>query len=144
MPQDLLVVNEKPKRFYDEDIIYKNVSVGRMTYGFENLPSDTLKSIKSIGRFCSIAHSVTVVGMHHPLEWVTTNPILYLSNRGLVTEDITLPEKTRAKNRPITIGHDVWIGEGVRIMRSVKLGHGCIIATGSIVTKNVPAYAIVA
>lgn len=49
-------------------------------------------------------------------------------------------------NRPkLTIGHDVWIGEWVIILPNVKrIGNGAIIGAGSIVTKDVPAYMIVA
>lgn len=41
------------------------------------------------------------------------------------------------------IGHDVWIGQNVRLARGIKLGTGCVVAAGSIVTKDVPPYAIV-
>lgn len=48
------------------------------------------------------------------------------------------------KNEAVEIGHDVWIGEGARILRPVVLGHGCVIAAGAVVTRDVPPYAIVA
>ena len=41
------------------------------------------------------------------------------------------------------IGNDVWIGQNVTINRGVKIGNGAIIAAFSVVTKDVPAYAIV-
>lgn len=44
---------------------------------------------------------------------------------------------------PIVIGDDVWIGAGAIILDGVKLGHGCIVGAGSVVTKEVPEYAIV-
>jgi len=43
----------------------------------------------------------------------------------------------------IVVGDDVWIGSRSIILPGVNIGHGSIIAAGSIVTKNVPAYAIV-
>jgi acetyltransferase-like isoleucine patch superfamily enzyme len=82
--------------------------------------------------------------MTHPLEWVSTNPFLYLVNREFTKEPVPLPESCRAHNKKAVIGHDVWIGEGARILRSVCLGHGCVVAAGSVVTKDVPPYAIVA
>ena len=42
-----------------------------------------------------------------------------------------------------TVGHDVWIGYGALIMPGVTIGDGAIIATASVVTKDVPPYAIV-
>jgi acetyltransferase-like isoleucine patch superfamily enzyme len=44
----------------------------------------------------------------------------------------------------IVIQDDVWIGYGAQIMSGVSIGKGAIIAAGSIVTKDVPEYAIVA
>ena len=42
------------------------------------------------------------------------------------------------------IGNDVWIGTNVVIMRGIKIGDGAIVAAGSIVTKDIPPYTIVA
>lgn len=44
---------------------------------------------------------------------------------------------------PVVIGNDVWIGARVVILQGVTIGDGAIIAAGSVVTKNVPPYAIV-
>ena len=43
-----------------------------------------------------------------------------------------------------TIGHDVWIGHGAIILPGRNVGTGAVIAAGAIVTKDVPAYTIVA
>ncbi|MDD3180121.1 MAG: acyltransferase [Opitutaceae bacterium] len=40
------------------------------------------------------------------------------------------------------IGRDVWLGAGVTILGGVKLGEGCIIGAGSVVTKDIPPGAI--
>ena len=45
---------------------------------------------------------------------------------------------------PIIIENYVWVGIGAIILKNVKLGEGCIVAAGSVVTKNVPPYRIVA
>ena len=42
----------------------------------------------------------------------------------------------------ISIGNDVWIGEGAFIRRGVTIGDGAVIAARSVVTKDVPPYAI--
>lgn len=51
---------------------------------------------------------------------------------------IILPE-----GYPVEIENDVWIGTSVIIMDGVKIGDGAILAAGSVVTNNVPPYAIV-
>ena len=44
----------------------------------------------------------------------------------------------------VSIGHDVWIGTEALILSGVSIGHGAVIAARSVVTKDVPPYAIVA
>lgn len=43
----------------------------------------------------------------------------------------------------IEIGSDVWIGDNVSVLPNIKIGHGAIIGTGSVVTKDVEPYTIV-
>ncbi len=44
----------------------------------------------------------------------------------------------------VIIGSDVWIGEGCRFMSGVNIGNGAIVAAGSVVSKDVPPFAMVA
>lgn len=46
-------------------------------------------------------------------------------------------------NQKITIGNDVWIGANCLILPGVNIGEGAVVAGGSVVTKDVEAYAIV-
>lgn len=41
-------------------------------------------------------------------------------------------------SKPVVIGNHVWLGENVIILKGVTIGDGCIIAAGSIVTRNIP------
>lgn len=50
----------------------------------------------------------------------------------------------KGKGMKITIGDDVWIGYGSVVFTGVQINRGAIVAAGSIVTHDVPAYAIVA
>jgi len=52
--------------------------------------------------------------------------------------------KARLTNKPTIIGEDVWIGAFSIIITGVKLGNGSIIGAGSVVTKDVLPYSIVA
>lgn len=145
-PQGRLLVDGTPPvpPFHREDIVYRGVPIGRMTYGHLRLSRRTLLGLESVGRFCSLAESVAVAGVHHPLEWVSPHPFLYRPDRGFVDKSMPFPDATAQRNRKVEIGHDVWIGEGVRILRPCRLGHGCAIAAGSVVTRDVPPYAVVA
>lgn len=44
---------------------------------------------------------------------------------------------------PVVIGNDVWIGGNSMILPGITIGEGAVIAGGSVVTKDVPSYAIV-
>lgn len=45
---------------------------------------------------------------------------------------------------PVIIGHDTWVGAGATILPGVNIGNYCIVAAGSVVTKNVHDYTVVA
>lgn len=44
----------------------------------------------------------------------------------------------------ITIGDDCWIGAGSTVLDGVQIEKGCVVAAGSVVTRNVPAYSVIA
>jgi acetyltransferase-like isoleucine patch superfamily enzyme len=107
--------------------------------------------VGTMGRYCSIADRVSVMGERHPVEHVTTSAFPYRighrpsfdsmrQNFGL-GGDRVLPS---INTGPLpALGHDVWIGYDAMLARGITLGTGCIIAARAVVTKNVPAYAIV-
>jgi acetyltransferase-like isoleucine patch superfamily enzyme len=134
----------KSEDFYHEDIVYLGLPVGRLTYGFKRFKIAHIRGIRSIGRFCSIAPDACVAGVHHPLDWVSTHPFLYHVNRGMIPRRQPLPDEVNSRNDLVEIQNDVWIGERAIILRPCVLGHGCVVAAGSVVTKDVPPYAIVA
>lgn len=88
-----------------------------------------------IGKYCQVGRDVAFHPTNHPISYLTT----YVNNELFAGELKTL--KTEA---PIEVGHDVWIGHGVIILAGVKVGNGAILAAGSVVTKTVEPYAIVA
>lgn len=108
-----------------------------------------------IGRYCSIATGVQEFGERHPIEHVTTSGFCYRTPRPafLKAWDDLLPPGTAPvkPTRPTipaldipVLEHDVWIGQHAQIARGIKLHTGCVVAAGAVVTKDVPAYAIVA
>ena len=59
-----------------------------------------------------------------------------------IKKDKPMREQEHFK-QPITIGNDVWIGANVTILKGVKISDGVVIGAGSVVTKDIPPYAIV-
>lgn len=115
--------------------------VGAHTYADGGLrvvgggPTGKLK----IGAYCSIANGVTIfIGGEHQTRYVTTYPL-----------SMAFPElagrhgQVRTKG-DVTIGNDVWIGDGAVVMSGVTIGDGAVVAARAVVTKDVPPYAIVA
>ena len=68
---------------------------------------------------------------------------MYTVNHCCDRIDIPMNKQGVTSEKPIIIGDDVWIGVRVTILPGVNIGNHCIIAAGSVVTKNVPDYAIV-
>jgi len=114
-----------------------NVYIGMYSYGFCFSKGFNLGGKVNIGNYCSIANNVRYFGANHPISNITTSPYFYNKNFGFVDNDV--------KRFSLNIGNDVWIGYGTIITSACEsIGDGAIIGAGSIVTKNVEAYSIVA
>lgn len=72
---------------------------------------------------------------------VSTSPIFYEGKNGFNKHFSNIPAEI---NKNVVIGNDVWIGEAVFINDGVKIGSGAVIGAHSVVTKDIPPYAIVA
>lgn len=118
---------------------YKNLIVGKYTYGYEFIEN---KSLKSIGAFCSIAPGTVIVPNDHRMDWVTTSPILAVKDFGFTDRDLNM-EYCPSEKREVIIGNDVWIGANCIIFEGVKIGDGAVIAAGSIIRHDAPPYAVV-
>lgn len=115
---------------------FDQVDVGRYTYGKLNVLTDGQASKLKIGCYCSIApRAVFILSSDHPLYNLSTYPFKVKF----------MKEKKEAVSKgDIIIGDDVWIGHSVIVLSGVKIGQGAVIAAGSVVTKDIPPYAIVA
>ena len=122
--------------FFDR---YTGIPVGRYTYGYQYLDND---NVKSIGAFCSIAEGQLIVPNDHRLDWITTSPIASLKEFSFADKDY-MNEYISSEDRNIIIGNDVWIGARCIIFEGVTIGDGAVIASGSIIRKHVPPYAVV-
>lgn len=115
---------------------YHGVLVGMYSYGCfvpENIPSGT-----TVGRYCSFARGVVIFNANHPLERPSLHPFFYNPDLGVVQHETI-------ERSQIDIGHDVWMGCNALITPRVHhIGNGAVIGAGAVVTRDVPAYAVVA
>lgn len=113
------------------------VTVGQYTYGSCFDPSFNTGGTVKIGRYCSFGTDIHYFGADHPMDHAVMSAYFY--NRafsGLNVKDVD--------RHYLEIGNDVWIGHGATIVSSCHhIGNGAVIAAGAVVTKDVPAYAIV-
>ena len=97
-----------------------------------------------IGKFANIAAMVRINPGFHPMDRPSQHHFTYrLSRYGLADADDEAFFGWRQRQR-VQIGHDTWIGHGVVIMPGVRIGHGAVVGSNSVVTRDVPPYAIVA
>ena len=97
--------------------IGKNTTVGFHTFIYAS-------SQIEIGNDCLIAPFVYIVDSDHEIE-----------------RDLLINEQGN-QTGPVTIGNDVWLGTGAKILRGVTIGQGAVIAAGAVVTSDVGPYEI--
>ncbi|WP_081973256.1 CatB-related O-acetyltransferase [Paracoccus sanguinis] len=107
-----------------------------------------------IGRYCSLASDLHVGQGNHPTNWLSTHPfqyqrLKYTVGAGYADRDIYYADLETADNSTVTkpertvIGNDVWIGYGAYVRNGVTIGDGAVVGARSVVTKDVPPYAVV-
>lgn len=114
-----------------------NVEVGMYSYGGCFSPQFNLGGFIKVGKYCSIAQGVRYYGANHPHDKAVMSPFFYSKSFGFEVKDVP--------RNSLEIGNDVWIGGNVLITSGCKkIGNGSVIGAGTVVTKDVPAYSIVA
>lgn len=116
---------------------FNNSNLGRHSFCGYDCDIDNA----DIGNFVSIANSVVIGGGRHPMEWVAMSPVFYEGRDSVKAKFST---HKRDPINPVIIGHDVWIGRSAIVLAGVEVGIGAVVGAGAVVTKNVPAYAVVA
>lgn len=103
----------------------------------------TYISRATIGKFCSIAQDVKVgLGGTHPTrDFISTHPAFYSNNREI--QICFAKADIFEQYKQTIVGNDVWIGSNALIVDGLKIGNGAIVAVGSVVTNDVPDFAIV-
>lgn len=97
-----------------------------------------------IGKFVNIAAMVRINPGNHPMDWVSMHHMQYRRRQYLLgdTDDASFFDGRRAKR--CVLGHDVWIGHAAIVLPGVRIGNGAVVGAGSVVTKDVAPYTIVA
>jgi acetyltransferase-like isoleucine patch superfamily enzyme len=127
------------KILYTKDWLGDRYQIGEHTYGKPRVISWGEGASLTIGRYCSIGTNVFIfLGSEHRVDWVSTYPFPFL-----------WPEARLIQGHPSTkgdviIGNDVWIAFGTTILSGVAIGDGAAIGACSVVTRNIPPYAIAA
>ena len=128
--QESSFIREYTKKAY-------NVDIDLYSYGGCFAKEFNLGGKVTVGRYCSFASNVRYFGANHPMHFVSMSPYFYNSQFSKNVKDI--------ERKHLIIGNDCWIGYGVIITsKCCSIGNGAVIAAGSVVTKDVPAYAVVA
>jgi phosphonate metabolism protein (transferase hexapeptide repeat family) len=116
-----------------------------VTFGdYSYIASDSDIAYASIGKFCSIAAMTRINPGNHPMQRASQAHFTYRANMYFPGEADEPEFFAWRRSHPVAIGHDVWIGHGAIVLPGRSIGIGAVIAAGSIVTKDVPDYAIVA
>lgn len=96
-----------------------------------------------IGKFANIASFTRIGATDHPMEKASLHHFLYRSASYWEDAEDDAEWFAHRKSRRSSIGHDTWIGHGAMIKPEVTIGHGAVVASGSVVTKDVAPYTIV-
>ncbi|WP_170403786.1 chloramphenicol acetyltransferase [Ruegeria arenilitoris] len=96
-----------------------------------------------IGKFANIASFTRIGATDHPMEKASQHHFLYRS--AAYWDDVEDDQDWFAyrASRKAVIGHDTWIGHAAIIKPEVTIGHGAVVASGAVVTKDVDPYTIV-
>lgn len=139
--------------FLKNFIDHPNIQIGDYTYLNDfRLPVDDVRQLLVpymhagapekliIGKFVQIAHGVQIItsSANHQMDGFSTYPFSVFGEPWASSYEAKWPNKGDT-----IIGNDVWLGHQSLIMPALSIGDGAIIASRSVVTKDVPPYAIV-
>ncbi|WMT78080.1 chloramphenicol acetyltransferase [Bradyrhizobium sp. Ash2021] len=106
--------------------------------------NDAQITYTTIGKFCSIAAMTRINPGNHPMYRASQAHFTYRASAYFQGESDDADFFEWRREHRVHIGHDVWIGHGAIVLPGRSVGTGAVVAAGAIVTKDVPAYTIVA
>src|SRR3954454_10912146 len=120
--------------------ILTEVTIGDYSY----VVNDAQITYTTIGKFCSIAAMSRINPGNHPMHQASQAHFTYRASAYFEGESDDAEFFEWRREHRVHIGHDVWIGHGAIVLPGRSIGTGAVVAAGAIVTKDVPAYTIVA
>src|SRR3981081_485786 len=120
--------------------ILHDVTMGDYSY----VVNDAQITYTTIGKFCSIAAMTRINPGNHPMHRASQAHFTYRASAYFPGESDEAEFFEWRRGHRVHIGHDVWIGHGAIVLPGRSVGTGAVVAAGAIVTKDVPAYTIVA
>lgn len=143
-------------RLLSEQVTNPNIRVGRYSYysgyyhghGFDDcarylLPDRDDVDRLLIGSFCSIGTGASFImagNQGHRHDWASTFPFFYMQEEPAFGGAIDAFQPAG----DTVVGSDVWIGAEAMVMPGIRIGHGAVIASRAVVTRDVAPYTIVA
>lgn len=128
---------------------YTNHPTGRVLSmgAFSYVRTPLIAADFKIGRYSSVATGVELSDQEHPLDRISTHPFTtHQHMRELAKKEFGRNVSTHYHSfvgpAPV-IGNDVWIGKDAVIKRGITIGDGAVIGARSVVTKDVPPFAVV-
>jgi phosphonate metabolism protein (transferase hexapeptide repeat family) len=106
--------------------------------------NDAQITYATIGKFCSIAAMTRINPGNHPMHRASQAHFTYRASTYFPGEGDDTDFFAWRRGHHVHIGHDAWTGHGAVILPGRSIGTGAVVAAGAIVTKDVPAYTIVA
>lgn len=142
-------------KLLSEQVSNPNIVVGRYSYysgyyhghGFDDcarylLPDRDDVDRLIVGSFCSIGSGASFImagNQGHRHDWASSFPFFYMPEEPA----FAAARDAFRKAGDTVIGSDVWIGSEAMVMPGIKIGHGAVIGSRALVTRDVAPYAIV-
>jgi len=120
--------------------ILLEVTMGDYSY----VVNDSQITYTTIGKFCSIAAMTRINPGNHPMHRASQAHFTYRASAYFPGEADEADFFAWRRGNHVDVGHDVWIGHGAIILPGRSVGSGAVVAAGAVVTRDVPAYTIVA
>lgn len=135
------LLGEERVRF-DAQVRAGRIVIGEGSYGYPIVRTfvneDSVRLI--VGNYCSLAsEALFLLGGEHPLDRVSTFPF-----RARLGIGRPVGEAFQVAVSDTVLGSDVWVAARAVILAGTRIGNGAVVAAGAVVTRDVPAYAVVA
>jgi acetyltransferase-like isoleucine patch superfamily enzyme len=105
---------------------------------YSYISQNSLVNKTQVGKFCSIGHG-TYIGLWEHNMAVSTHSFYLYESSGNLVKGYKDYDKCALSTY---LGNDVWVGANSVILKGRSIGDGAIVGAGSVVTRDVPPYAI--